>query len=211
MAQHGSMIRLMLSLWLLSGAVWPLALQAQNAPSAAQIRGHYDTTFAGLEPLPDLVYRAFMVAEDRNFDHHPLVNSTLTRWIARGMLPPGAPHSAHFATASTVAHALTRAEVLNAFAQGAYLGLGCYGARNAALAYFGQPITDLDIAQIALLAILPKAPIPFHPARHPDRATARRNWLLQEMARAGTIPPAQARQAEAEPLGLRSPLGRCDE
>lgn len=191
-------------------ALWPGFAVAQAAPTAAQIRTHYDAEYASLDPLPQLVLDAFMVAEDKYFLTHALTNSTITRWIARGMLRPGQGGTVHFATTATVASALSRQEVLNYYAQGVYMGLGCYGARDAAFAYYGKPPDALSLAEIAYLAVLPKAPVQMHPQRNPTRAIARRNWLLQEMARLNMISFDQAHTAEAAPLGTQSPLRRCD-
>lgn len=188
-----------------------LAAPAQARPvTAADIRAYYDAHIAPLPDVPPLVLMTFMLAEDKYFRAHPLTNSTITRWIARGMLRPGQSRSDQVTTTATIAQALTRQEVLNYYVQRTYLGLGCSGAADAAQAYFGQPLADLSLSQIAYLAILPKAPARLHPTLGATRALARRNWLLQEMARLDVIPQSEAADAQAAPLGTQTPLGTCD-
>ena len=66
--------------------------------------------------------------------------------------------------------------------------------------YFGKSITDLDLAQSAYLASLPKGPDNYHPIRHKAQAMARRNWVLDQMAEAGWVTRAQANAAKQEDL-----------
>ncbi len=76
------------------------------------------------------------------------------------------------------------------------------GFGEAAQAFFGKELKQLDLAQDALLAGLIQSPNRLNPYRHPERAIARRNLVLEAMAETNTISPAQARAAEAEPLHL---------
>jgi len=77
------------------------------------------------------------------------------------------------------------------------------GAAEAARFYFQKPLADLSLAECALLAGLPQAPSRLNPLRHPQRATARRNLVLQRLAAAGKTDPARLAKALAEPLNLR--------
>ena len=92
-----------------------------------------------------------------------------------------------------------------------FLGQGCSGVAGAAEAYFGKPVAALAVQEVAYLAILPKAPVVFHPERAGDKALERRNWLLGEMAEAGLIPADVAETAVDLPLGVQEPLGTCPE
>ena len=59
---------------------------------------------------------------------------------------------------------------------------------------------QLDVAEAAFLAALPKAPNSYNPERHPEAAKDRRDWVIDRMAEDGFVTPAQAKAAKAEPL-----------
>ena len=69
----------------------------------------------------------------------------------------------------------------------------------AAYNYFGKPLHDLDLAQMAYLAALPKGPSNYHPIRHKPAAIARRNWILGEMANLGWVSRSAAAAASSRP------------
>lgn len=83
-----------------------------------------------------------------------------------------------------------------------YFGEGAYGVEEAALTYFNKSITELTLAEVALLVGLPKAPSTLSPFRNPTKALARREVVLNRMAELGHITPAQAREAADAPLQL---------
>ncbi len=76
------------------------------------------------------------------------------------------------------------------------------GFGEAAQAYFGKNIRDLNLPECALLAGIIQGPSRLSPYKHPARATARRNMVLDAMVETHEITPAQARQAKAAPLAL---------
>ena len=82
-----------------------------------------------------------------------------------------------------------------------YLSHGNYGFEAASEYYFGKPVGKLNVQEAALLAGLIRGPS-YSPILHPQRALARRNLVLELMARSGKITDAQSRQAIAQPLGL---------
>ena len=79
-----------------------------------------------------------------------------------------------------------------------------YGVEAASQLYFGRPAADLDLAQAALLAGLPRAPSLYDPLRHPDAARRRQLVVLRLMRRHGLITAQQERLAAAEPLRIDS-------
>ena len=81
------------------------------------------------------------------------------------------------------------------------LGRNAFGVAAASYAYFDKDLNQLDLAQLAYLAILPKGPSNYDPVRHPDRALARRKYVLDEMLKNGFIDQGQHDSAAAEPLG----------
>ncbi len=84
-------------------------------------------------------------------------------------------------------------------------GAGLTGAPAAACTYFGKPLARLDLAQFALIAGMPQAPYGYDPRFHPDRAAARRTYVLAAMVGEGFITRDEAAAADAQPL-LPDPL-----
>ncbi len=76
------------------------------------------------------------------------------------------------------------------------------GFGEAAQAYFGKDLKQLDTSQCALLAGMIQSPSKLNPYRHPERATTRRNLVLDAMAETNAITPSEADRAKAEPLRL---------
>jgi penicillin-binding protein 1B len=68
--------------------------------------------------------------------------------------------------------------------------------------YFGQPISELSLHQVALLVGLVKGPSYYNPWRNPERALSRRNTVLDNMLGQGRITRAQYDKAKAKPLGI---------
>jgi len=95
------------------------------------------------------------------------------------------------------------AQYLNDVPYGTVGGETAYGVGAASVMFFDKPVQKLDLAQYALLAGLPQAPSAYNPFYAPALARARRNQVLQAMARSRYITPAQAAAAEASPLQVK--------
>lgn len=76
------------------------------------------------------------------------------------------------------------------------------GFGEAAQAYFGKDLKQLDSAECALLAGIIQRPNYFNPFRHPERALERRNLVLRSMVETGTLTEAEGERAQAQPLKL---------
>ena len=76
------------------------------------------------------------------------------------------------------------------------------GFGEAAQAYFGKDLRQLDLAQCALLAGIIQSPSRLNPYRHPERAMERRNLVLDAMVETNSITPSEAASAKAEPIRL---------
>lgn len=81
---------------------------------------------------------------------------------------------------------------------------GAYGVETAAQRYFGKSVRELNLAEAATLAAIPKAPAHYNPRRNPDRAVQRRNTIIELMRREGAISAEEARLARSYPLRLAS-------
>jgi len=95
----------------------------------------------------------------------------------------------------------TKAQIFTMYGNQIYLSHGTYGFEAASEYYFGKPVGKLNIQEAALLAGLIRGPS-YSPILHPQRALARRNLVIELMARSGKITEAQSRQAIAQPLSL---------
>ena len=96
----------------------------------------------------------------------------------------------------------TKRRVLVSYFNHVFYGNRAYGVAAAAWTYFSRPPSRLDLPQSALIAGLPQAPSLYDPFRRPAAALARRNLVLRSMLEAGSVTPAQYREAVRGPLGL---------
>jgi penicillin-binding protein 1A len=178
------------------------------------------------EEYPPMLIRAFLAAEDRTFFSHggidypgivsafisnirndgrPVGASTITQQVAKNLLLTNelsyTRKIKEAFLARRIEDVLTKEQILELYLNQIFLGRNAYGVQSAARAYFDKDVDQLTLPEMAYLAILPKAPSNYSPERHPDRAVARRNWVLAEMERNGFITAAQRAEAQAAPLG----------
>lgn len=98
---------------------------------------------------------------------------------------------------------LSKEEILETYLNLAPYGRNYRGVEVASRRWFGKSAADLCLAEAALLAGLPQSPHRYRPDRHPDRALARRNHVLDRMLAEGMIEGPEHARARAEPLVLR--------
>ncbi len=98
---------------------------------------------------------------------------------------------------------LSKEEILTLYVNKIFLGKNAYGIAAAAEIYYGKKLNELSIAEMAMLAGLPKAPSRFNPAVNPERALERRNWILGRMLQLGYITTQEYQDAIAEPIELK--------
>jgi penicillin-binding protein 1A len=101
-------------------------------------------------------------------------------------------------------------QYLNTATYGTVEGSTAVGVGAASQIYFSRPVWKLDTAQLALLAGLPQAPSQYNPLLDPKAAKARRNEVLQKMAKLGYLAPQRARVLERRGLGLKVSHGYFD-
>ena len=178
---------------------------------------------------PPMLVRAFLAAEDRTFFEHSGIDypglagavvdyasklgtgrrarggSTITQQVAKNLLIGNEYSPTRKLKEAILAYriedTLTKQQILELYLNQIALGRNAFGVEAAAHAYFDKELPELTLAQMAYLAILPKGPSNYDPVRHPDRAMARRDYVLSEMLRNGFITQAQYAAARAEPLG----------
>jgi hypothetical protein len=90
-----------------------------------------------------------------------------------------------------------------------FFGRDTSGVSDAAVAYFGAPLSQLTVGQVALLAGLPQAPSRFDPSCSPERALKRRAFVLERLRSNGRVSEEQFRRANDEPMTVLPKPGGC--
>jgi len=103
-----------------------------------------------------------------------------------------------------IEHSLNKGQILELYVNQIFLGQRSYGFAAAAQIYFGKPLNKLNLAEIAVLAGLPKAPTNYNPFQYPKRAISRQRQVLANMKRYKFITEAQYEKALATPLHFKS-------
>jgi penicillin-binding protein 1A len=186
-----------------------------------------------LDQIPPLLIQAFVAAEDahffehrgidyisivraafKNIEHMEIVQggSTITQQIIKSMLLSPQKSFSRKIKEAILAHRiekyLTKNEILALYLNQIYLGHGAYGVEAASKTYFGKTVIDLNLAEIALLAGLPKAPATYSPFRYPDRAKSRQLYVLDRMVERGYITPEEAEKVNKTVIRLMPHEGR---
>ena len=97
---------------------------------------------------------------------------------------------------------LTKEEILERYLNSIYFGNNAYGIGAAAKRYFGKHVSELTLAESALMAALIAAPSRLDPYVNPNAALSRRRTVLEKMADLGWITTAEAEAADQDPLTL---------
>jgi penicillin-binding protein 1A len=137
-------------------------------------------------------------------DRRPVGASTITQQVAKSLVGNEVSlwrKIREAILARRLEAALTKQQILEIYLNMIFLGRNAYGVEAAAQAYFGKSVEALVLPEFAYLAILPKAPSTYDPIRRPERALARRDYVLRQMASNGFISEAERAAATAAPLG----------
>ncbi len=132
--------------------------------------------------------------------------STITQQVAKNILV-GNEYSIsrkvkEMFLAARIESVLSKQEIMELYLNEIALGRRSFGVQAASRAYFGKDVGDLELHEMAFLAILPKAPETYSRAANHDLALARRNWALDQMQANGHITAAENTAAKAQPLGI---------
>lgn len=132
--------------------------------------------------------------------------STITQQVAKNILV-GNEYSItrklkEMILARRIEDVLSKREIMELYLNEIPLGRRSFGVQAASRAYFNKDVGELELHEMAYLAILPKAPESYSRERNFDTAMARRNFVLGVMAENGHITEAQAEAAKSKPLGL---------
>jgi len=183
--------------------------------------------------IPNSLKHATIAIEDRRFYQHGALDyqgilraaikdlfgggqlqgaSTLTMQLIDNLYLKRTNHNLHYKIiqaklAQELYKQYSRAWILNKYLNvvpyGTVGGQTAYGAGAAAQVFFNKPVSQLDLAESALLAGLPQAPSEYNPFLAPGYAHQRRHDVLQAMVKSDYISQAQADAANQEPLGIQ--------
>ena len=181
------------------------------------------------EDIPANLEHAILAAEDTNFYHHPGVDilglgraamqlvtsgkiqsggSTITMQVARNYFLSFEQTFTRKFTEIFISlkmeQELSKHEILELYINKIYLGKRAYGFEAAAQVYYGKSLAELDLAQLAMIAGLPKAPSLYNPVVNPSRALIRRNWILQRMLSLGMIDKDAYQTAVESPITAKN-------
>jgi penicillin-binding protein 1B len=186
------------------------------------------------EEVPALLPEALKAVEDRKFDEHHGVNplailraafvnvragqieqggSTLTQQLVKSYFLDSRRTLRRKAEEAVMAVILEarfeKADIMNAYINEIYLGQdgrrAVHGFGLASQFYFGKPLAELDLPEIALLVAVVRGPSYYDPRRHPERALERRNLVLRVLTEQGVVSAGDAERAAKAPLGLAEP------
>ncbi|CAN5179807.1 penicillin-binding protein 1A [soil metagenome] len=205
----------------------PLRVYSRDHRLIAQI-GEMRRIPVRWDDIPDALVQAFLAAEDDRFFEHPGVDyqgllraglvllstgeirqggSTITMQLARNFfLTPERKFVRKLREiflALRIEHELDKQEILRLYLNKIFLGQRAYGVGAAAEVYFGKILNELSLAEIATIAGLPKAPSDDNPVRSPERAMARRAYVLRRMHELGRIDEQAMQAALAAPMESR--------
>jgi penicillin-binding protein 1A len=178
--------------------------------------------------IPRHLALAFVAAEDARFFEHPGVDitgiaraffrnveagrvveggSTITQQLVKRILLTSEKSFSRKIREAVLAYRidnyLSKEEILNLYLNHIFLGHGAYGVEAAAQEYFSKHVEDLNLAESAILAGIPKAPSRYDPYLNPQRAKERQAYVLRRMAEVGFISKAEEAAALRQPITLK--------
>jgi penicillin-binding protein 1A len=180
--------------------------------------------------FPEQLIESYLAAEDKTFFSHGGVDffgttnavfdyavkfgsgeravggSTITQQVAKNLLL-GDEYSVtrklkEMILAGRIEEVLTKQEILELYLNEIPLGRRSFGVQAASRAYFDKDVGELELHEMAFLAILPKAPERYGRKGQEQAALERRNFVLDQMEANGFITGSERRAAAAKPLGL---------
>lgn len=178
--------------------------------------------------VPDIMKKAVLAIEDDRFYSHSGVDypsivraamhnltsssrqgaSTITQQVARNFFLSSEQTFKRkiyeALLALKIEQNLSKDQIFEIYLNQIYLGQRAYGFASAAQIYFGKPLAEINIAEAAMLAGLPKAPSAYNPVANPRRARLRQQYILQRMHQLGYISDAQYKDAREQTLRIKT-------
>ncbi|MDH5673113.1 MAG: PBP1A family penicillin-binding protein [Myxococcales bacterium] len=184
-------------------------------------------TLVPIETVPEAMKRAVLAAEDAHFYEHEGLNylgilralivnlragrtrqggSTITQQVVKNvLLTPErtfARKIRELILARRIEQELSKDQILGLYLNRIYFGHGRYGIEEAARYYFGKTVSELELAEAALLAGIVKGPSIYSPRVNAERALQRRTYVLSQMGKNAFAPAAEVDAATKSALAL---------
>lgn len=187
--------------------------------------------FVPINSIPSSLKESFIAAEDKNFYNHPGVDlfgiiraaflnisnflhhrrmegaSTITQQVVKNFLLTNEVSFQRKIKEAILSYMISRVftkdQILELYLNQTFLGRGAYGVATAAQNYFNKSIEELDLAESAFIAALPKAPSDLNPEKNYDRVKARRDYVIMRMLEDCYITKDAAKEAIDTPITLR--------
>ncbi len=190
--------------------------------------GEERRTFMPIASMPQVMKDAVLAAEDARFYQHGGVDykgvaraalenlrdarsqgaSTITMQVARNFYLSTEKTFTRkiyeILLALKIESLLSKDQILELYMNQIFLGQRANGFAAAAEIYFGKKLGDVNVAEAAMLAGLPKAPSAYNPIANPRRATQRQRYIIDRMFETGFITEAQHDEALAQVLRYRT-------
>jgi penicillin-binding protein 1A len=202
----------------------PLRIYSQDDSLIAEF-GEKRRRPISIDEVPTQIIQAFLAAEDARFYQHPGVDwqgivravahliktgdkaqggSTITMQVARNFFLSREKTYLRklneIFLALKIERELSKDKILELYLNKIYLGHRSYGIAAASQAYYGIEIDELTLAQMAMLASLPKAPSSTNPISNPAGAKIRRNYVLQRMLEENFLTEEEYQAAHTSPI-----------
>jgi penicillin-binding protein 1A len=190
--------------------------------------GEERRSVVSIEEVPDLMKKAILAAEDERFyqhtgvDYHGVLRAAVSNLLTGGKTQGASTITMQVARnfflsrektltrklyeallAFKIENSLSKDQILEIYINQIYLGQRAYGFGAAAQVYFGKTLPQLNSAEIAMLAGLPKAPSSFNPVINPKRAKQRQLYVLRRMRDLGSLDETQYQEAQKTPLTVK--------
>ncbi len=184
-----------------------------------------DRVIVSLDEVPDRLTSAFIAIEDRQFYRHWGLNvfaigravledvmarkivrgaSTITQQLARNLFLTQEQTLTRKIKEAILAIRIerhyTKDEILTMYLNQIYFGDGAYGVGSASTKYFGKHVSELSLAEAAMLAGIPRNPSSYSPRRHFERAKQRQAIVLQSMVEMEMITAREAAEAKNDSI-----------
>ena len=189
----------------------PLSVFSKDGQLIAQFGGNKRIPVK-IENIPKQLINAFLAAEDDSFFEHPGVDykgliraglqlamtgkkkqggSTITMQVTRNFLLSSEKTFTRklkeIILALKIEQEYSKEKILELYLNQIYMGHSAYGVEAAAQTYYGKSLSELTLAEQAMIAGLPKAPSAYNPISDENRALERRNYVLQRMLELGYV------------------------
>jgi penicillin-binding protein 1A len=208
-------------------ALRPSVILSADGDVIGRFSSAYQAPVTLQEVPPDLIHALIATEDHRFYEHHGIDperiagsawgilngrfqgGSTITQQLARNLFPQEIGNEVSITrklreaiTALRIERTSTKDQILESYLNVAPFLYNVRGIEMAARTYFDKPAAQLDTAQCATLVGMLKGSQRYNPVRNPERARERRNLVLAQMVKRGTLPAARYERLRALPLVL---------